>query len=341
MYLASILQPIEWVVAWILYGAHRVLSMVGIPSDTGLHWVLSISILVLVIRTALIPLFVKQIESSRRMQLAQPHFQKLQKKYKDKKDPASLQAMRAEQQELMKEHGNPLASCLPVLLQMPIFFSLFNVLRALKPISLGERDPIGPISESVAKEAEASTFFGSHLSDSFLSSDQISTKVLAMVLVVLMIATQFWTQKQMMSLNMPPSALTGPMAQQQKMLLYVLPVVMGVTGFGFPLGVIWYWFVSNLFTTAQQYYVLHNMPAPGSEAERRLNAKRAAKGLPPVQVKKKKRKDRPAVATDKSAEVVAGEVIESADEAPKTTVDSGDQSRGKQRQQPSRKKKRK
>lgn len=341
MFTASILQPIEWVVAWILYAAHRVLSMVGVPSDTGVHWILSISILVLVIRIALIPLFVKQIESSRRMQLAQPHFQKLQKKYKDKKDPASLQAMRAEQQELMKEHGNPLASCLPILLQMPIFFSLFNVLRALKPISEGNRDAIGPISEVVAKEAEASTFFGSHLSDSFLSSDQISTKVLAMVLVVLMIATQFWTQKQMMSLNMPPSALTGPMAQQQKMLLYVLPVVMGVTGFGFPLGVIWYWFVSNLFTTAQQYYVLHNMPAPGSEAERRLNAKRAAKGLPPVEVKKKKRKDRPAEPKNKSDDVVAGEVVESEDQSSDAQISTGVQPRGKQRQQPSRKKKRK
>ena len=83
-----------------------------------------------------------------------------------------------------------------------------------------------------------------------------------------MTATTFTTQRQLMSKNMPADALTGPYAQQQKLLLYVLPVVFAVGGIAFPIGVLFYWTTSNLWTMGQQFYVIRNNPAPGTAAEK-------------------------------------------------------------------------
>ncbi len=78
-----------------------------------------------------------------------------------------------------------------------------------------------------------------------------------------MTATTFFTQRQLMSKNMPADALSGPYAQQQKLLLYVLPVAFGLGGVAFPIGVLLYWTTSNLWTMGQQFYVIRNNPAPG------------------------------------------------------------------------------
>ena len=72
----SVLHPLEWVVAWLMVGFHQVFTWIGLPAASGFTWALSIVGLVIVIRTILIPLFVKQIHASRRMQLIQPEMQK-------------------------------------------------------------------------------------------------------------------------------------------------------------------------------------------------------------------------------------------------------------------------
>ena len=89
----KVLAPLEWVVAWLMVNFHAAFSAIGLPEASGITWALSIVGLVIVIRIVLIPLFVKQIHASRRMQLIQPEMQKIQKKYKGKTDPESRQAM--------------------------------------------------------------------------------------------------------------------------------------------------------------------------------------------------------------------------------------------------------
>ncbi len=111
--------------------------------------------------------------------------------------------------------------------------------------------------------------------------------VTAAVLVVAMTATTFLTQRQLMSKNMPADALSGPYAQQQKLLLYVLPVVFAVGGIAFPIGVLLYWTTSNLWTMGQQFYVIRNNPAPGTPAAaakaERDKAKAAKHGSPVIE----------------------------------------------------------
>ena len=110
--------------------------------------------------------------------------------------------------------------------------------------------------------------------------------IMAALLVIAMTATTFLTQRQLMSKNMPADALSGPYAQQQKMLLYVLPLVFAVGGIAFPIGVLLYWTTSNLWTMGQQFYVIRNNPAPGTPAarakEERDKAKAARHGVATV-----------------------------------------------------------
>src|SRR5689334_20873852 len=93
-----------------------------------------------------------------------------------------------------------------------------------------------------------------------------------------MTATTFTTQRQLMSKNMPSDAMSGPYAQQQKMLLYVLPVVFAVGGIAFPIGVLFYWTTTNVWTMGQQFYVIRRNPAPGTPAFEAKVARDRAKG---------------------------------------------------------------
>jgi len=274
----AFLWPIEWVVAWIIYGSHWVFTTLGMAAGPGTAWVLSIVALVIVIRVLLIPLFFKQIKASRGMQMIQPELQAVQKKYKGKTDPASRENMTRETMELYRKHGtNPFASCMPILLQSPIFFALFRVLNSLKQISEGTADPIGPITRDVAGDIESSTLFGAQLSDVFLQTDSMVSRIVVIVLIVAMSVTTFTTQRQLTMKNMPPSALEGPMAQTQKLMLYMLPVVFAISGVNFPVGVLIYWTVTNIWSMGQQYYTIKRMPTPGSLAEKQMKERQAAK----------------------------------------------------------------
>jgi YidC/Oxa1 family membrane protein insertase len=272
-FFASLLFPLEWAVAWIMVTAHDLLTSLGLPSDGGLTWVLSIVALVLVIRTLLIPLFVRQIKASRQMQIIQPELKKVQDKYKGKTDQASREAMTKETMELYKSSKtNPFASCLPILLQMPIFFALFRVLNGIRT-----GDGIGPFTGDLVEEARAARIFGSELSATFLDPTGPGTYVLAALLVVIMSASQFYVQRMLMTKNMSQAALDSPFFKQQKMLLYILPVVFAVSGVAFPIGVLIYWCVTNLYSAVQQSIVIRSLPAPGSPAERELEARRLKK----------------------------------------------------------------
>ncbi len=274
----SILGPLELVVAWIMVAWHTGLTAIGLPATSGVTWALSIVGLVIVIRILLIPLFVRQIKASRGLQLLQPDMKKIQEKYKGKSDQASREAMTREMMALYKHHGtNPLASCLPILLQSPIFFALFRVLNG---ISKGTT--VGPLDAELVKQAQGATLFGAPLSDTFLSADTLSTQILTVVLIVLMSATTFTTQRQLMRKNMPASALEGQFAQQQKILLYLLPLIFAVTGVNFPIGVLLYWLTTNVWSMGQQFYVIRRMPAPGSLAEQALMERRRKHGKSPL-----------------------------------------------------------
>ena len=281
-----ILWPFKMAVSWVLGAFHTLLDWLGMPPESGWTWTLAIILLVVLIRTLLIPVFVKQIKAQRAMQALQPEIQKLQAKYKGKKDQLSRQAMAMEQQALFKQHGtSPFSACLPMLVQMPFFFALYQVLIGAK--GAAERNEgISALSADQVRSFENSELFGAKMSDTFLGStgDNLNVNVLivSVVMILLMTASMFYMQKMLMSKNMSEAAMTGPFAQSQKMMLYVLPLVFGIGGINFPIGVLVYWTATNFWAVGQQTWIIRNNPTPGSQAERELNERRAAKGLPPI-----------------------------------------------------------
>ena len=276
--MSTILNPLYFAVSWVIVTLHNPLGfLVGKTAHESLKWSLAIIGLVVLIRIILIPLFVKQIKSQRALTVLQPKMKEIQKRYKDDRQKQSEEMMK-----LYKEHKtNPLSSCLPILAQAPIFFSLFTVLNGI-----AHNHPHGVfkggdgLGTAAFKSAQQAKFFGASLSDTFLSSHVTTTKLVTIALIIFMSATTFTTQRQLMVKGMPKS--TGGndmMAQQQKIMLYIFPVIFAVSGVNFPVGVLIYWGTTNLWTFGQQFYVIKRNPTPGSPAYIELMEKRAKKGI--------------------------------------------------------------
>lgn len=288
----TILFPIKWVIAWIMTLVHKFFTLVGLSDGPGVAWVLAIVGLTIVVRLLILPLFRRQIEATRSQQMIQPKLKKLQAKYKGKKDTYSRQRMQEEMQAIYRDAGtSPFASCMPLLIQMPIFFALFRVLANLGNIANGSQGAIGPITREVAGDIESSTVFGAPLSASFSQpelggGDSGVVRIVAMVLVVVMTVTMIYSQRMMISKNLPDDAKSpdNPMYRTQKIMLWVFPIIFLFSGVAFPIGVLVYWVVSNMWSTGQSFYMLTVAPAPGSPAYRqkkeRERRKRIKLGLP-------------------------------------------------------------
>ncbi len=310
----------EWLqvaVSWILVIWHQFFSLFW-GEQSGWSWTFAIVGLVVVIRILLIPLFMKQIRAQRNMQAIQPQVKEIQAKYAGDRERQSQEMM-----ALYKESGtNPLASCLPILLQAPIFFALFRVLN-----NIAHEQAVGVFKwEKYAyllPSAHDAQIFGVPLYATFVHATETpnpqATRILAVILILLMSVTSFITQRQLLLKN---TASDNPIAQQMKIMMYVFPVMFAVGGLNFPIGVLIYWFTTNLWTMGQQFYVIHNNPQPGTPAAQaaaeRAARKAAKKGLPPP--------PEPTTPGSKPP-VIKGEVVEEA--TPKPRVQPKRQSRSK------------
>lgn len=252
-------------VSWVIVQFHKLYGAIFGP-DTGWAWGLSIVSLVILIRICLIPLFVKQIKATRAMQTLQPEMKKIQERYKSDKQRQSEEMMK-----LYKESGtNPLSSCLPILAQSPFFFALYHVLN-----SIASNDTIGVINNRLLESAQKAHIFGAPLAAKFtdssskveaLGSSLTDVRIVTALMIVLMSLSQFYTQRQLMTKNVDTTVKT-PFMQQQKMLMYVFPIMFAVFGINFPVGVLVYWLTTNVWTMGQQMYVIRQNPTPGSKAQ--------------------------------------------------------------------------
>jgi YidC/Oxa1 family membrane protein insertase len=263
-----ILDPLYNIVSGVIVGIHKIFSPV-FGTDSGVTWTISIIGLVVLIRIILIPLFVKQIKSQRALTVLQPQMKEIQKKYKDDRQKQSEEMMK-----LYKEHKtNPLASCFPILAQAPIFFALFTVLNGI-----AHNKPHGFLKGEYLVSAAQAKFFGAPISETFLGSDKVTVKIVTVLLITFMSGTTFTTQRQLMVKGMPKmDSSNNMMLQQQKIMLYLFPIIFAISGVNFPVGVLIYWSTTNLWTWGQQFYVIKRNPTPGSPAYEELQRKRAHK----------------------------------------------------------------
>lgn len=245
---------------------HSLFSFVGDEPA----WGFAIIALTLIVRIMLLPLAIKQTRSMRAMQQLQPKIKAIQKKYKAdrelmKKDPerykAQRQKMNEEMTALYQEAGvNPAGGCLPLLAQAPIFIALFSVLRT--PVA--DNPNLEPGS-ALDRLLHADFYFFTPGPEG-LSMGANEAGIAGIALILLMAGSMFWSQRQMLA----KTAVTADSSQmqQQKIMMYVMPVFLAVISFNFPMGVLLYWVTTNIWQIAQQaiilYEVDHDASAPNS-----------------------------------------------------------------------------
>jgi YidC/Oxa1 family membrane protein insertase len=249
-------------VSWVLLQWHHLFNVVGLDPDGGMNWALSIVFLVITARLLLFRLFIKQVHYQRHMQEMQPKITALREKYKNDKAEMQRQMMKMQQEQGF----NPLAGCLPMFLQIPVFIGLFHVLRHLansvhlvRPdakLSLYSFTPSETLSAAKAKLFDAPLAASLHDSSEKilqLGGDVTSTRVVTIVLVILSAAATLITQRLVIS--RATTVPTGTAATVQKLMVVFIPISVLFSGFIFPLGVLLYWFTSNVWTLAQQIYI--------------------------------------------------------------------------------------
>lgn len=261
-------------VSWVLLRWHQLFTAIGLDKDSGLNWSLSIVFLVITARLLLVRLFIKQVHYQRKMQEMQPKIKKLQEKHK-----GDRQTLQQEMMKLQQEEGfNPLSGCLPMVLQIPVFIGLFHVLRHLSAAASTsyqnnhpDRLTLYTFSKDETLSAARAKLFGAPLASSFhdpaskirdLLGDVATTRSVIVVLLVISAAATLATQLLVRAAaTVPPE---GSAATIQRLMMYVIPVGVLASGllFNFPLGVLLYWFTSNLWTLGQQAYIVRFMPHP-------------------------------------------------------------------------------
>ena len=256
--MSGLIALIATPVATVLRGIHYLLSTFLAPSS-GPAWGLSIVLLTVCVRLVLFPLFVKQIKSQRRMQELAPKIKELQARHKGDRETLNTELMK-----LYKDNNaNPISGCLPLILQLPVFFALFSVIREFKP---GAHAKYG-LSASDLHDGGRASIFGAPISAALnspaslvhgLGGSVTTVKVVAIAMIVLMGASTFWTQRQMMA--RAGAAVDKQQQQVQKFMLYVLPFSFAIFGFSFPIGVLLYWLTTNVWSMGQQHYVIKRMP---------------------------------------------------------------------------------
>ena len=260
-------------ISWILLRWHSLWAAI-LPDGTFLatnwEWILAIIFLVVTVRVILFPLFVKQIKSQRAMQALAPQIRKLQEEYRGDRETLQQKMMEL----YRKEKANPLMGCLPMFLQVPVFIGLFHVLRRLDPNQVKNTTLYGWTHEQF-HNASLARLFNAPIADSFATGNG-TTKVVAGVLVLTMITTTYLTSRQMI---LKTGWSEDPNQRLvQKLMLYGIPVSLLISGNIFPVGVVIYWVVQNLFSMGQQFWVLKKYPPPAT-------ATAGAKGARPGQAK--------------------------------------------------------
>jgi YidC/Oxa1 family membrane protein insertase len=281
------LNPIYEAVAWVLKEIYGFLSPT-LGTTSGWTWALSIVILVILMRLVLVPLFVKQMHTTRAMSALAPEMQALRKKYKNDK-----QTLQQETMKLYQQAGvNPLMGCLPVVLQLPLFFALYSVLKSIAEWKVGQAPKYG-LTLTMVESAQKAKILGASVADKVLFTGTLHVplhaKVVIFCAVLISMTTTFLTVRQSMKRGMMPAATPdNPMGQSQKYMMYFMPLF-ALSGLYWPFGLVLYWVTTNCWTLLQQWVMFRRFPQPAA-----VGAAAAAGGSPAVAPAVTMRPKRPA-----------------------------------------------
>jgi YidC/Oxa1 family membrane protein insertase len=262
----TLLRPLELVISQILATAHGLLVAAGLPAAAGLTWLMSIAVLVVVVRSALLPLVIRQVRSSHRLTAAAPRLQEIRDRYRGTRDRESLARMGAETRAVYAETGARPLGFLPLLAQAPILLALFRVLDGAT-----HGRPAGAVAATPALDLASAHLAGASFGDRMGASGAAS--LVTVGLTAVMVAAVWLLQRRQVTANSAPATLDGAAGAAQRVSVWLLPSMAVFSGFAFPIGVLVYFACTNLWSLAQQAVLLRWLPTPGSPAHTRKLAR--------------------------------------------------------------------
>lgn len=267
----NLLRPIQSAIEYVI---------IFLYNNTIANYGIVIILLTIIVRLVLTPLTLTQTRSMAKMQRLQPQLQELQKKYKDDKQKLQQETM----DFYRKNNVNPLSGCLPLLLQLPIFFALFQALRTPSQIVT---DVIGTPFIPVYMFGAVKNFLANIPNPNFnFLWMNLNERDPYYILVILMVATMFISTKM---------TTTDP---KQSFITYAMPVIFGAISWSLPSGILVYWITTNIWSIGQQYIVNRFVKREAKKAEEQKKVTDQKKKTEEASVetiesvKKKKRKKR-------------------------------------------------
>lgn len=258
--LGTMLWPFKWAIDAILVSCHSLLVALGLAAGDGVTWLLAVLGLVIVVRVLLTPLFVRQVTSQRKIAQLAPQLQNIQQRYKGRTDRLSRDALNGETMALYRAAGtNPFASCLPLLAQLPILLSVFQVLStALRPLG---SPGVAFLTAALASSFGQASLFGAPVRITLLTAGAPPTALLTGALLITVTAASQILSQLLIQHATAGHVTPGPAPQGlQKALVYLLPLIVIASNITFPLGVIAYWTFSSLWTLGQTVLITARTP---------------------------------------------------------------------------------
>jgi YidC/Oxa1 family membrane protein insertase len=253
----SLLNPLYDIVAWLIMRIHAILA-VPLGASSGWTWALTIVVLVVLMRLLLLPLFVKQMHSQRKMVALAPELSALRKRYKNDK-----QKLQEEMMKLYKENGaNPLSGCLPLVAQLPVWYALLGVLEEITRWKASQGTPQYGLTTSVVHSALQAHIFGVSIADTFLHTSAVHVKIAVAITVLISAVTTFLSVRQSTKrglMQSPTAADDNPMAGAQKYMVYIAPLF-ALSGLYWQYGLVVYWLTSNIWQLGQQHFLFKKIP---------------------------------------------------------------------------------
>ncbi|KRB47040.1 membrane protein insertase YidC [Terrabacter sp. Root181] len=262
----DLLSPITHAVAAVLAATHDVAGSLGLSPGSAGAWLLAVLLLVVAVRTVLLPVTIHGVRSSHARAHAAPQLRELRQRYAGSRDLEQLTAMRAEQKAIHAEHGVSGWSLAPALLQLPLFYALY---RVVSDLTAGHS--VGALDAGLVASASAASLAGLHLT-SHLGTTLGSNPVAGLVLVAVAVgaaALSLLTQRWFVLPMTDPTDLPEGMATVQRLLPWLGAVGVLAAAVVVPAGLVAYWFFNNAWTFVQQGVIWRFAPTPGSPAARR------------------------------------------------------------------------
>lgn len=261
----SMLEPFSRALAAVLAATHDGLAALGLPSDSALTWLLCIGAVVVLVRTALLPFTVHGVRQAHAASRARPHLKEIADRYRGRTDADSVRQMIDERRAVSAEHGVSRLGCLPLLVQLPVWITLYHLIA-----DVARGSAVGAMGPALVASLGAASLLGVSLAGSGYLGGGPAHLAVVLGLALTAAALSYATQRFFVAPNTVLDGMPEAMATAHRLMPTLSAVGLVVAGGVVPVALLGYWVLSSTWTLAQSAVVMRWFPTPGTEAARRF-----------------------------------------------------------------------